>query len=67
MTAIQMNAETLYNMSVIAEDETLLKRAGFALSDSNWLDLTIRYCIEQGIYDVMEVNELLHMFQQPVL
>lgn len=27
MTAIQMNAEILYNMSVIAEDETLLKRA----------------------------------------
>jgi hypothetical protein len=27
MTAIQMNAEMLRNMSIIAEDENLLKRA----------------------------------------
>lgn len=27
MTAIQMNAELLRNMSIIAEDENLLKRA----------------------------------------
>ena len=27
MTAIQMNAEILRNMSIIAEDEALLKRA----------------------------------------
>ena len=27
MTAIEMNAELLRNMSIIAEDETLLKRA----------------------------------------
>ena len=27
MTAIQMNAEILRNMSIIAEDENLLKRA----------------------------------------
>lgn len=27
MTAIQMNAEMLHNMSIIAEDENLLKRA----------------------------------------
>ena len=27
MTAIQLNAEILRNMSIIAEDETLLKRA----------------------------------------
>ena len=27
MTAVQLNAELLRNMSIIAEDETLLKRA----------------------------------------
>ena len=32
MTAIQMNAEMLRNMSIIAEDENLLKRATKYLS-----------------------------------
>jgi hypothetical protein len=35
MTAIQLNAEILRNMSIIAEDENLLKRARGPCSSSS--------------------------------
>ena len=37
----------------------LVKKAGYILTSTNKFDLTIRYCIENQIYDLYKVNELL--------
>ena len=41
------------------ECKYLLKKAGYTLASSNKYSLIIRYCIENKIYDVYEVNKLL--------
>lgn len=46
---------------------TLLKCAGYALSDTSEFDLAIRYCLEHGIYDLMTVSELLFMLNVRVM
>ncbi len=51
----------------IDEAVDLLGRAGYAFSPSSRFDLITRYCIEQGIYDLMEVNALLFYYDQPLL
>lgn len=50
-------------------DETvdLLARAGLALSPSNRADLIVEYCIENGIYNIMEVDTILFRYDQPTL
>lgn len=50
-------------------DETrdLLWRAGYTLSHSCKADLIVEYCIEQGIYDVLTINQVLFSFDQPLL
>lgn len=37
-----------------------VKKAGYILTGSSKFDLTIRYCIENKIYDLIEVNDLLY-------
>ena len=37
----------------------LVKKAGYILTSASKFDLTIRYCIENKIYDLYKVNELL--------
>ncbi|MCQ2555583.1 MAG: RNase III inhibitor, partial [Clostridia bacterium] len=49
------------------ESMTLLNRAGYAFSKSSKFDLIIEYCIREGIYDVMKVNEILYGYDQPLL
>lgn len=50
-------------------DETrdLLARAGLTLSPSIISDLIIEYCIENGNYDIYEINCILFKYDQPTL
>lgn len=49
------------------ETKDLLGRAGLALSPSSVSDLIIEYCIENGLYDIYEINSILFDYDQPTL
>lgn len=49
------------------EAEDLLKRAGFALSRSQKLDVIVEYFLREGQYDIFEINETLFYYDQPLL
>ncbi|OOE10126.1 hypothetical protein [Fictibacillus arsenicus] len=49
------------------EFEQLLDSAGYSLSDSETSDLVIKFCLNKGIYDVIQVNEYLDYFSQKTL
>lgn len=50
-------------------DETtdLLGRAGLALSPSSKADLIVKFCIINGIYNIIDVNSILYEYDQPLL
>lgn len=51
----------------LEETTALLKRAGYALSRSNLFDVIVEYFILNRKYDVIEINEVLFHYDQPIL
>ncbi len=45
----------------------LLQKAGYSFSPSSVTDLTVRYCIENDIYDIHEINCYLFTFGEKTL
>jgi predicted metal-dependent peptidase len=41
------------------DSKSFIKRAGFILTSGSVFDLTIRYCIENNIFDIYQVEALL--------
>ena len=56
--ALRLDMETMLD---------LLARAEIAFSPSNTFDLIIRYFVENGIYDIFEINAALFKYGEPIL
>lgn len=51
----------------LRETESLLKRAGFALTDSDRRDRALRYFIGHRLYDIHQINVMLFEYDMPLL
>lgn len=49
------------------ETKDFIGKAGYALTHSNEFDIIIEYCIINGIYNIMKINETLFAFGQQML
>ena len=51
----------------LEQTQDLIGRAGYALTNSSKFDVIIKYFIEQGNYNMMEINTTLFEFDQVTL
>ncbi len=51
----------------LPETQALLGRAGYTLSHSFLFDIIVEACIRKGVFNVLDVNELLFAYDQPLL
>jgi len=51
----------------LEETESLIGRAGYALTHSSKFDIIVEYFILHGNYDLFELNEVLCKFDQPLI
>lgn len=51
----------------LAEMQDMLMKAGFSLSHSKKFDIIVEYFVEQGNYNVYEINEALFAFDQSLI
>lgn len=65
------NKKTVLAFSIALElslDETkdLLGAAGYALSRSSKTDIIVAYFLQNHIYDMFEINDVLYAYEQPI-
>ena len=51
----------------LEETQTMLESVGFVLSNSSLFDVIIMYCLQNGIYDVLEIDSILFSYDQETL
>lgn len=51
----------------LSQTRDLIGRAGYALTNSSKFDLIVMYFIEQGHYDLQDINEALYEYDQSLL
>ena len=51
----------------LQETQNLLSSLGFVLSDSSLSDVIIKYCLENSVYDVFEIDSVLFKYDQETL
>jgi len=63
---------TVYSFAIALElsmDETkdLMNKAGYSVSNSSKFDVILSYFLENEIYDIFEINEVLFAYEEPIL
>ena len=49
------------------ETKDLLQAAGYSLSPGSRFDVILSFFLENEIYDIFEINEMLFYYEQPIL